>query len=475
MSNEIKFKKSLSRRNKPILIVNDSYIFNFHVHNKKNQTDKYICKEYKTKYACPAYIYLKNDKIEKANVEHNHNINHQKILLEEAKIKLKNEIKNAVDPFSINIQKMVKSFSQDKGIRAPSFNTIKNCLYKEINKVLPDDIVNLEMAPEESIYYNTLKGENFVIYKDADLLVLQSPGLAKIHLKFGTILFCDATFFVCPSFSYQIFITRVYSSNTSSYYTTSFSIMNKKQEKDYFKIFKILDENIKKYLDIGEIYCVEEIHTDLELAIGQACKKLYPNLKIKFCIWHLLRSLEINKNKICFNEVKDNDHIFVLYKILTNLYICDPSYVIPVFKLICKKNTNENFKIFLKYFENQYLKKIDLNSWNYNSDLTHITNNSCESYNCKLKKLFKTKPSFFKLLYELRLEENDIVTTYEKRKSGLIGNEIRRNSIILKKISILEKIKDDIIKLPCASEDDKTKITEHWFNGINIFGKNFYY
>ena len=41
MSNEIKFKKSLSRRNKPILIVNDSYIFNFHVHNKKNQTDKY--------------------------------------------------------------------------------------------------------------------------------------------------------------------------------------------------------------------------------------------------------------------------------------------------------------------------------------------------------------------------------------------------------------------------------------------------
>ena len=139
-------------------------------------------------------------------MEHNHNINHQKILLEEAKIKLKNEIKNAVEPFSINIQKMVKSFSQDKGIRAPSFNTIKNCLYKEINKVLPDDIVNLEMAPEESIYYNTLKGENFVIYKDADLIVLQSPGLAKIHLKFGTILFCDATFFVCPSFSYQIFI-----------------------------------------------------------------------------------------------------------------------------------------------------------------------------------------------------------------------------------------------------------------------------
>ena len=72
--------------------------------------------------------------------------------------------------------------------------------------------------------------------------------------------------------------------------------------------------------------------------------------------------------------------------------------------MICKKNTNENFKIYLKY-ENQYLKKINSNSWNYNSDLTHITNNSYESYNCKLKKLFKTKPSFFKLLYELRLKK----------------------------------------------------------------------
>ena len=47
-----------------------------------------------------------------------------------------------------------------------------------------------------------------------------------------------------------------------------------------------------------------------------------------------MRALEINKNKICFEEVKNNDKCFVLYKILTNLYVCDPDYVIPVFNLI---------------------------------------------------------------------------------------------------------------------------------------------
>ena len=56
---------------------------------------------------------------------------------------------------------------------------------------------------------------------------------------------------------YQVFITRVFSGKTESYYTTSFSIMNKKREKDYYKIFKILDDNIKNYLDLGESYNVK--------------------------------------------------------------------------------------------------------------------------------------------------------------------------------------------------------------------------
>ena len=60
------------------------------------------------------------------------------------------------------------------------------------------------------------------------MIILQSPKLAKIHMKLGSIIFCDDTFFVCPSFAYQLFITRVFSSITNSYYTTSFTIMDGK-------------------------------------------------------------------------------------------------------------------------------------------------------------------------------------------------------------------------------------------------------
>ena len=105
MSTELKFKRSISRRNKPILIMNDSYIFNFKYQNKKSKNEVFICKDYKSKFSCPAYIHLNGDKIVKANNEHNHNIDHQKILLEEVKLALKSEIKNSIDPFSINLQK----------------------------------------------------------------------------------------------------------------------------------------------------------------------------------------------------------------------------------------------------------------------------------------------------------------------------------------------------------------------------------
>ena len=39
-------------------------------------------------------------------------------------------------------------------------------------------------------------------------------------------------------------------------------------------------------------------------------------------------------------------------------------------------------------------------------------------------------PTFFKLIYQLQLEENIIVTTYSKRLAGLMGHEYRRKRIV---------------------------------------------
>ena len=71
--------------------------------------------------------------------------------------------------------------------------------------------------------------------------------------------------------------------------------MRDKTTENYECFFRNIDINIRKYLDINSTYTVNEIHSDFELAIGNGCKKIYPNVKIKFCIWHLLRAVEGKK------------------------------------------------------------------------------------------------------------------------------------------------------------------------------------
>ena len=108
----------------------------------------------------------------------------------------------------------------------------------------------------------------------------------------------------------------------------------------------------------------------------------------------MIRALDINKNKICLNDINENDNLFILCNIITNLYLCNPNYIKDVLELIKRENVSDNFELFLDYFESQYLKKFPIESWNYYKNSRHLTNNSCEAYNCKLRKLFSKNPVF---------------------------------------------------------------------------------
>ena len=84
-----------------------------------------------------------------------------KAIKEITKNELKLKIQYINNPFSIKLHKLYKSYSADKGIKIPAFNSIKSTLNQEINKVLPNDIKNLEDAPSNSIYYTTFDDEEF--------------------------------------------------------------------------------------------------------------------------------------------------------------------------------------------------------------------------------------------------------------------------------------------------------------------------
>ena len=60
------------------------------------------------------------------------------------------------------------------------------------------------------------------------------------------------------------------------------------------------------------------MHCDFEKGISNAAIKIFPNITIKYCVWHYKRSLEVQKNKLCYNEVENNNKIYLFYNAITN-------------------------------------------------------------------------------------------------------------------------------------------------------------
>ncbi|ORY57037.1 hypothetical protein LY90DRAFT_644895 [Neocallimastix californiae] len=155
--------------------------------------------------------------------------------------KYKYEISKSSIPFNVNIKRTYDEISQGMGLICPGYNSIKSQVTRSRRKQLPPDITSFDEIPNESKYYKTKRDENFMIFKNNDLIVFQSPFQAELFSK-NKHIFADGTFYIAPIFSYQVFITRTYVTELNCFYTTSFSILKNKKQTTY----EILFEEIKK-------------------------------------------------------------------------------------------------------------------------------------------------------------------------------------------------------------------------------------
>ena len=75
------------------------------------------------------------------------------------------------------------------------------------------------------------------------------------------------------------------------------------------------------------------MHCDFEMGISKAAKTIFPNTNIKYCIWHY--------KKLCYNEVKNDNNIFIYYKAISNLPFINPEYIFDylIFMSLLKLNT----------------------------------------------------------------------------------------------------------------------------------------
>ena len=113
MAKNPEFKKSLSIRNKPIFIEEESYSYNFIHTLDKDKIELYRCKEYNSISRYKAFILVQNntENFIKYKNKYYYFTDHLSSIREETRKEIQNEIKNFRDPFSIHVPKLVKIFT----------------------------------------------------------------------------------------------------------------------------------------------------------------------------------------------------------------------------------------------------------------------------------------------------------------------------------------------------------------------------
>ncbi|OUM58866.1 hypothetical protein PIROE2DRAFT_15766 [Piromyces sp. E2] len=175
MERNLKIEINKTNRGKKQIIVYRKYKFNFS-NTKKNNSKIFRCTEYKTLNKYKSFIIL-NDKKEilKYESSHNHPEKEFEVSISLTKHKLKDEIRKSSNPFDIKVKPIFNKISKEIGFVCPEYSTIKSQIKRNINKYLSSKIKKLDEIPNESIYYKTERNENFMIFKNPNLIIFQSP------------------------------------------------------------------------------------------------------------------------------------------------------------------------------------------------------------------------------------------------------------------------------------------------------------
>ena len=282
MDQNIEIEISETNRGKEQLIINRKYKYNFS--RKLKNSKVYRCTEYKTSNNCKSSIKINdNNVITEYKSEHNHLEKKFEASISITKHKINEEIRKSSIPMDLKLKHIYNEVSQEIGFICPEYNSIRSQIIRKINKQLPPDVKTFDEIPEKSEYYKTERGENFMIFKNSNLVIFQSPFQAELFGKYCKDVFADGTFYIAPKFSYQVFITRAYVSSFNKFYTTV-SILKNKEQATYEILFYEIQKNAIKFSNTKAT--PTNLHCDFEIGISNAAKKIFPNINIRFCVWH---------------------------------------------------------------------------------------------------------------------------------------------------------------------------------------------
>ena len=165
-----------TQKNEKLLQVDNKYNFYKTYTSKTEDKITWKCINYKNKSKrCDAMIKTdsKNNVLEWKNI-HNHLTDRIEFQRKRFKSEIKIKIISNNNPFLLNPKKVYGETSANVNSNlAPSYNSIKSGIYRQINKNIPREPENIEDIPDNFPGFQTNENKIFLIFRDKDIMALQ--------------------------------------------------------------------------------------------------------------------------------------------------------------------------------------------------------------------------------------------------------------------------------------------------------------
>lgn len=178
-------------------------------------------------------------------------------------------------------------------------------------------------------------------------------------------------------------------------------MMTRKTQKAYEHALRYIHENV------FSLQC-EAIITDYEQAMRQAIRKVVPGVKQLGCWFHFAQAIrrKVASHAELFELTRTNAEARNIYYKIICLALLPHDKIEKAFNELALEalKLSKSFMPFIKYFQNQWLKRVTPKNFSVFLQETRTTC-AAEGYNGKLGKKFQTHPNFFVFIESLQSEE----------------------------------------------------------------------
>ena len=393
----------LSERGKKLIIL-DKFSFRKDKETKLGVT--YRC----TNRKCVASITV--DKSEEVILERRGAHNHAEVENIGVK-KIQNSIKRkATEDISERPSKILnaglRDIPLDVNVTTKDILNIRQSLYRTrrgILPVLPRSRREVHDALR-SLQHKTSKGEDFLLVNDEDMNIVIFSCLSNLqYLCSRPKIYVDGTFNYCPKFFTQMF--SIHTVDNGHYIPLVFILLPNKVADTYFQAFKLLASYCES---VNLSWKPEELVSDFERAIHIGAIKLWPDLKILGCRFHLtqswFRKIQ-NLGLACEYKSKESEVGCWLRWSFGLLYL-DPAEVEECFVEDLYSTIPQNAKVveYADYLVDNYISQHSAfppQLWAICSGTRERTTNACESFHSHFNSCFYVAhPDIFKFLSILK-------------------------------------------------------------------------